>query len=265
MMFKLRRSVDGKTFVLKNIPDDITFNDFQKLIESMVNIPVDQQELLIGHPPVPLTSTTSLVSGSVIVVSPKADLRMIRKVIDADNSCLFNSIAYCLGKGASGHGPALRRIIKETILSDPSTYNSTFLGRPVSEYVSWIMEPTSWGGEIELSILASYFNIEIMVLQIQTVTSYCYNNETNCRYRIFLMYDGIHYDAIAQINVATKIEKAQFETNESLNDVSNRALELIAAAHNAREFTDLQNFTLQCLVCGSGLTGQADGKLSLYL
>jgi hypothetical protein len=52
------------------------------------------------------------------------------------------------------HGLWRRRLIAETVAGDPETFSEAFLGKPNAEYCEWILQPSKWGGAIELSILA---------------------------------------------------------------------------------------------------------------
>lgn len=45
----------------------------------------------------------------------------------------------------------MRQIIAMEVASDHETYNEGMLGRPNAEYCSWIQQPSSWGGAIEVS------------------------------------------------------------------------------------------------------------------
>lgn len=75
-----------------------------------------------------------------------------------------------------------RRVIAETVLKDQDTYNQVFLGKPPHEYAAWIMvlfnvlktckffikKDDSWGGAIEVSILAAYCHTELAVCDVQS-------------------------------------------------------------------------------------------------
>ncbi|KAF0740821.1 hypothetical protein AaE_008721 [Aphanomyces astaci] len=169
--------------------------------------------VLSGYPPKLIVGDNSelltklgITSGSVVTLKEEVTLAstkpstatFVRKVIAADNSCLFNAIGYCLGKGDKQNGQALRSIVKDKILSDPSVYNPTFLGRAVDEYCAWIMDDKSWGGEIELSILSAHFGVEMLVFDVVSMSRLCYGEDQGFTQRLFLLYDGIHYDAIAE-------------------------------------------------------------------
>ncbi|CAM9522494.1 unnamed protein product [Ectocarpus sp. 4 AP-2014] len=78
---------------------------------------------------------------------------MVRRIIDADNSCLFNAVGYALRRKRKV-GTELRQMITEAVRGSPEVYNEGILGKQPEEYCRWISDPKSWGGEIELSILS---------------------------------------------------------------------------------------------------------------
>ena len=45
--------------------------------------------------------------------------------------------------------------VARRILADPVTFNDAILGKPMEEYAAWIQKDESWGGAIELTILAA--------------------------------------------------------------------------------------------------------------
>ncbi len=86
--------------------------------------------------------------------------------------------------------------------------------------------------------------------------------------RIFLIYDGIHYDCIVERTPpptpAAPAAPAASEERRIFDSADEEALEgataVGAAANRARQFTDLSAFALRCLVCGQGLKGAADAQ-----
>jgi ubiquitin thioesterase OTU1 len=90
----------------------------------------------------------------------------------------------------------MRRLIARSIAEDVDTYSEAMLGRPNEEYQSWILKNESWGGGIELSILSKFYNIEIDVVDIQSSSISRFGEDRNYPTRIFLLYDGIHYDSL---------------------------------------------------------------------
>ena len=62
----------------------------------------------------------------------------------------------------------LRHLVSSKIASDPDRYCSAFLGKETEEYCRWILNESSWGGAIELSILSEHFELEIAAYDVQT-------------------------------------------------------------------------------------------------
>ena len=56
----------------------------------------------------------------------------------------------------------LRQLIASVVMSDPDTYNEASLTKSGDDYCKWILDSSSWGGAIELSILN--FNGELQTL-----------------------------------------------------------------------------------------------------
>jgi ubiquitin thioesterase OTU1 len=90
----------------------------------------------------------------------------------------------------------LRKIVAREILDKPDEYCEIVLGKPPKEYVDWIRRDQSWGGAIELRILSEYYATEIVIVNAQTATLTRFGEDKNYEQRIFVYYDGIHYDGI---------------------------------------------------------------------
>lgn len=90
----------------------------------------------------------------------------------------------------------MREVIAKHVENDKETYNEAILGRPNVEYCIWIQEPDSWGGAIEVSILSSFFGVEIDVVDIQNAIIIRFGEDKNYGMRVFLLFDGIHYDPL---------------------------------------------------------------------
>ncbi|CAL5341734.1 unnamed protein product [Camellia sinensis] len=157
---------------------------------------------------------------------------VIRRVIPSDNSCLFNAVGYVMDHDKN-KAPELRQwvhnplatdergpplcefynrtedisqyssficedtVTAATVASDPTQYSEAFLGKPNEEYCTWILDPEKWGGAIELAILADYYGREIAAYDIQTLRCDLYGQGKNYHERVMLIYDGLHYDALA--------------------------------------------------------------------
>lgn len=87
----------------------------------------------------------------------------VLRVMEDDNSCLFRALSYLFTCGLTSP-TELRQIVTTGIQSDPDTYSEAVLGQKRDEYCKWISMDSSWGGGIELSILAKWFDIEVSSL-----------------------------------------------------------------------------------------------------
>jgi len=186
---------------------------------------------------------------------------LTRQVVPANNSCLFTSINFVMknGKLDLSSAPGMRQLIANIVRSDPSKYNEGFLGKSNADYCAWIMDDNSWGGAIEVSMLAEHYKVEIGVVDTQTCRIDKFGEDRSYNQRVLLLYDGIHYDPLML---------ESFDQGEPVktifpieNDVIlTQALELAAEAKSARQFTDTTNFSLRCLVCQKGLTGETGAQ-----
>ena len=77
------------------------------------------------------------------------------------------------------------------VLLHASSHNAT--RRPRDEYIRTILSPNSWGGAIELTILAAHYRTEIASIDVETGRIDRFGDEGEGR--ALLIYSGIHYDA----------------------------------------------------------------------
>ncbi|BDA47793.1 probable ubiquitin thioesterase OTU1 at C-terminar half [Coccomyxa sp. Obi] len=189
---------------------------------------------------------------------------VVRRTIASDNSCLFNAVGYVM-EHSRQHAARLRQIIAETVAGDPEEYSEAFLGKPNQEYCRWIKDSQKWGGAIELSILARYFGREIAAYDVQTKRCDLYGQDAGYSERVMLIYNGLHYDALAVAafeGAPEDVDITMFEAKGAEADAIGRAAaELVAKSHKARQFTDTANFTLRCLVCQLGVKGEKEALL----
>eukprot|EP00798_Chlamydomonas_sp_ICE-L_P022763 gene22763-29931_t len=134
----------------------------------------------------PAPTSVQLADGSCVV----------RRVIDSDNSCLFNAMGYVM-EHSRLKSKELRGVIANVVSSNPDMYNEAFLGKENAEYCKWIQEPSKWGGAIELSILSAHYQREIAAYDISTQRCDLYGCVAGYSEQVMLLYDGLHYDAIA--------------------------------------------------------------------
>lgn len=275
---KIRVRWSGGTFML-SFTKSSTLKDLRDQISAKTQIAPRYQELRKGYPPcvfflpnITTFESAHIGSGESILVEKLLkpidinedtdSMPIIRRIIAADNSCLFNSISYALETRNKKAGVFLRSVISAFIESDSETYNESLLGKNNQEYCSWIENETSWGGGIELSILSKYYSVEIAAVSIQTARIDLFGQEEGHQKRIYVIYDGIHYDVLVK-NYSESEDEANDVTVFSVND-ENTYIAAIAFAEElrkARQFTDVHSFTLMCAVCSTGLIGEKEAVL----
>ncbi|KAF4357846.1 hypothetical protein CsatB_014728 [Cannabis sativa] len=187
---------------------------------------------------------------------------VVRRVIPSDNSCLFNAVGYVMDHDKL-KAPELRQVIAATVASDPAKYSEAFLGKPNEEYCAWILDSDKWGGAIELSILAEHYGREIAAYDIQTTRCDLYGQEMRYSERVMLIYDGLHYDALASSpfeGAPEEFDQTIFsvQPDRTIGSVEGIALNFIKEQQRKRSFTDTSNFTLRCGVCQIGVKGQKE-------
>lgn len=190
---------------------------------------------------------------------------LLRRPVPANNSCLFTSVYFCLTNGeySDDAGPRLRQIIAETVAADRDTFNEAFLGKPNREYCTWILNEDHWGGGIELAILSQFYETEMVAVDTQNARLNRFGEDRNHAHRILIIYDGIHYDPLmlepfSNSKLSNRKVITVFPTSDAR--MLDMALEVAREAKAARQFTDVANFTLKCLVCNERLTGQSQAR-----
>ncbi|KAJ7516009.1 hypothetical protein O6H91_22G038600 [Diphasiastrum complanatum] len=157
----------------------------------------------------------------------------------------------------------LRKVIATTVMSDSETYTEAFLEMPNDAYCQWILNHEKWGGAIELSILSNYYGREIAAYDILTLRCDLYGQGKGYDERVMLIYDGLHYDALALAPFAGAPEGFDqtifmVDKNGSIGIAATLAEKVVQEAQRNRRFTDIANFTLRCAVCQKGVVGQKE-------
>jgi len=191
---------------------------------------------------------------------------LILRNIPDDNSCLFNSISYAI----SGHDSyttfsppqELRKVVVEYVNRDPALYSETVLGRPREEYCRWILKKDSWGGAIELGILADWYDVRITCIDIELGNFIQIENEEKKPSRfIMLIYSGIHYDVLALSNEISTKNKENDECVFQIGDdrekpIVDAAKKLCKLLQEKDYSTNTTTFRVRCLDCYLILVGE---------
>lgn len=109
------------------------------------------------------TASSSSSSGSGAVGG-----RMVRRVVDADNSCLFTSFSYVLEGKTRSKPQQIRQVVADVLLRNQELYTEAFLNKSNADYRKWIVLPGAWGGAIEIAILSEHYRCEVGVFDVQT-------------------------------------------------------------------------------------------------
>jgi len=175
----------------------------------------------------------------------------IRRYVDADNSCLFSSIAYLIDKKNFNESSSIiyRNMIVEYLCNNE--FEESLLDLPKNAYINDIANPTRWGGGIEIKIFTEILKIEIAIVDVQTNRIDLFGQDKNFENRIFILYNGIHYDPLV-INFDEAADQESdltiFKTsdNDTLNTFKNFAKKFT----NSGDFVDIGKFmSLECDDC----------------
>ncbi|XP_028405706.1 ubiquitin thioesterase OTU1-like [Dendronephthya gigantea] len=261
----------GQRHVVKGLFRNSFVKDLKEKIFHITDVPVELQRILIGFPPKEINinnenaslSSIGIRTGETLIIEKDHHLqtsesrnriitKLTRKTIPADNSCLFASISYVM-LGNTSFSSELRKLIVETVSRDPVTFNEAFLGRSNKEYCEWISNPERWGGAIEISILSKYYETEINVVNTENGRIDQFGENENYSNRVFLIYDGIHYDPLV-FNADGKPIQTVFNSKDDAWLAAAR--EVGDEARKMNQFTNVSKFKLRCITCGFALTGQ---------
>ncbi|KAI4492349.1 hypothetical protein M0804_002140 [Polistes exclamans] len=285
--FVLRvKTKSGQKVVNGLVPQDKVAALKSKLAD-VTGISVDALHVLGGFPPKAINldngsatiMDSGIVSGDTLIVEEKQVINgaqieteigrshivndetflntpgvLMKMVVPADNSCLFTSVGYVLnGKVDSSCSSFMREIIANTVASDIEEYSEAFLGRPNAEYCKWILKSDSWGGAIELSILSKFYGLEIAVIDSINAIINRFGEDQHYAQRVFLIFDGIHYDPL----YLEPLDGGSIQTIFSTEDdrMLLEAAELAREVKSSRQYTDIQKFKLMCYVCNIKLNG----------
>lgn len=290
MALSLRCQSKSGQHYLTGLTLSSTIGKLKDMICEATKIPKDCIKVRQGYPPkvIDLTSegkelsSLPFRSGDTLIVEEDTSLRkhrqeqvdkdlqsqithaggmLMRKVVPANNSCLFTSVD-CVMNGGSvdlTSAPQMRELIAGIVMSDPNTYNEAFLGKSNASYCKWIMNSESWGGAIEISILSKYYEVEIDVVDTQTGRIDRFGEDMNYTRRVLVIYDGIHYDPlIMESLIPGENVSTIFSTKDE--SVLAQAMEIANEAKASRQYTDVGKFTLRCLVCQKSLIGQKEAQ-----
>lgn len=191
---------------------------------------------------------------------------LVHRIVPDDNACLFSSVALVFEQGID-KASDIRQIVADEIRADPINWDDAILGRPREEYIATILKPSSWGGAIELSVLAKHYATEIASVDVETgrIDHFTPPPEKDTGNRCILIYSGIHYDAATlapMLDAPSDFHQTVMPvTSQGNNDPILVAAKKLADKLRAkRAFTNTATFDLKCEVCGQGLKGEKEAR-----
>jgi len=146
---------------------------------------------------------------------------------------------------------------RDAIRADETRFNEAVLGRSPSLYREWIVKSQSWGGEVELLIFSERYHCEIVAYDVSRKRTIKFGEESGFKKRIYLIYDGIHYDALVY-NLAPQSAARDFDLtvfNPADLTVEKQCNTLVEKEFKAGKFVDEYNYTLQCGTCKKKFKG----------
>ncbi|EIM90363.1 OTU-domain-containing protein [Stereum hirsutum FP-91666 SS1] len=192
---------------------------------------------------------------------------LVHQIVPDDNSCLFSSVALVFEQDMK-KSKTIRQIVADAIRDDSETWTEAILGRSRIDYISTILSPNSWGGAIELSILATHYSTEIASIDVETgrIDHFTPSTGSSTGNRVLLIYSGIHYDAAVlapelgvPADFCTSIVPILGE-DEGSDEVLEALKGLAGKLREKRKFTNTATFDLKCEVCGKGLKGEKEAS-----
>ncbi|GAA6016904.1 hypothetical protein JCM11491_006908 [Sporobolomyces phaffii] len=193
---------------------------------------------------------------------------LVLRVVPDDNSCLFTAVSLVFHPSSPPDPTAERKIVADTIRSDSFTYSEAILGRPPHDYISTISKPQSWGGAIELAILATHYRTELWSIDVQTGRIDKFGEGSGYQNVVFVVYSGIHYDALtfsfAPPPAAAFPPDLSFDTTIFPLPVDSSTLSaaknLVESLRKSHAYTDTATFTLRCEVCREAIVGEKEAR-----
>ena len=197
---------------------------------------------------------------------------MERVVVPADNNCLYTAVAWLRLGGYEDKGASMRQAAAQQLqLRAHGIADAMLDGMSPAAYRKHLLQQdASWGGAFELQLLAAHFGTTFVLLNIQSGKQLTFSAEglpatsdgtpepTHDGMVSFVLYDGLHFDAVgAAASGGGQGGQADMQRTFPLHDASATAAAgvLVESEHDRRAFTDVTRYTLRCLVCQAGLTG----------
>ncbi len=190
-------------------------------------------------------------------LSQTNDLHPIRREVDADNSCLFSSIAYLLDRQNFNEESALkfREIIIEHLIMNK--IDSTLLDQPKEQYIEFIQNPKNWGGALEVKMFSDVFKVQIACIDVKTNRADIYGEDAKYQNRVYLLYNGVHYDPLVMnfdISSDPLTDVTIFDSNDT--EVFELMKCLLLEYKNQGDFVEF--YSMKCECCSEQFKNESE-------
>jgi ubiquitin thioesterase OTU1 len=186
------------------------------------------------------------------------ELQVIRREVDADNSCLFSSIAYLIDREnfQQDSGLKFRQIIIDYLLSDK--FDQSLLDLPKDQYIEFIVDPRNWGGALEVKMFSEIFEKQIVCIDVKTNRADIYGEDKHFEQRIYLLYNGTHYDPLVMNFDSESEPLTDITIFESFDTEIMELMKcLVLNYKDLGDYTDT-NYNLECRDCKEKFKTQDD-------
>jgi ubiquitin thioesterase OTU1 len=126
------------------------------------------------------------------------------------------------------------------------------LGRAPDAYAAALTGAAHWGGALECRALSELLGVQVATADIRSAALHVFCEERAFARRLYLLYDGIHYDAIVGADARL------FSPRDDAAAIA--AVALADELRRAHAFTDTAHFTLACSSCGALVAGAAEAQ-----
>jgi len=182
----------------------------------------------------------------------------LRRFVDSDNSCLFSSIGYLIDNKNFNETTKIQyRQLLVKYLEDTEIDNSIF-EIPKQEYIKNIQNPSTWGGAIELKLFSDMFQVEIASIDVQSNRVDIFGQDKNYPQRIFLLYNGVHYDPLVMAYTEDVEDDVTFFASTD-NETLLTLQQYIKVFNEVGDFVDLSNMNpFECDQCKTMFENQEE-------
>ncbi|KAB8293104.1 hypothetical protein EYC80_007463 [Monilinia laxa] len=210
-------------------------------------------------PPVSLSRKRGIDGDVPEVPIPERGATLVLRVMPDDNSCLFRAFGTAVLPGDDLSMPELRSVVASTIQGNPELYSKVVLEQEPDDYCRWIQTSDAWGGAIEMGILAEAFDMEVVCIDVQSLSIHKFH-ENASKHRCILVYSGIHYDLL--VLSPTSVGGSSSPENDvrifeaSDDTIITKAVELCSKLKEKHYFTDTGGMAIKCKDCGVIVHGE---------